>query len=139
MQEALCICLLNVDVFPRNISHVTQIQQEREELYKAQSIQIVQQKVDTKIELLERRMKSITDSLERKQAQLCSVLSAPNMDQTALAGVAGEVEVPSHHLLLQLLGVIVQSFVLLMHKLLKGRILMKQKIFFLLTEKSGRQ
>lgn len=95
LQKALCTCLLNVDVFPRNISHVTQIQQEREELYKAQSIQIVQQKVDTKIELLERRMKSITDSLERKQAQLCSVLSAPNMDQTALAGVAGEIEVPS--------------------------------------------
>lgn len=109
---------------------MTQIQQEREELYKAQSIQIVQQKVDTKIELLERRMKSITDSLEKKQAQLCSVLSAPNMDQTALAGVASEIEVP-------LLSS--SSFVFLMHKLLKGRIMMKKKMLFLLTEKCGRQ
>lgn len=81
--------------FPLIFSHVLQIQQEREELYKAQSIQVVQQKVDAKIELLEQKMKSITDSLERKQTQLCSVLSAPNMDQTALAGVASEIEVSS--------------------------------------------
>lgn len=90
------ICFLDVGVFPSYIiSHELQIQQEREELYKAQTIQVVQQKVDTKIELLEKRLKSITDSLERKHAQLCSVLSAPNMDQTALAGVASEIEVSS--------------------------------------------
>lgn len=90
----MCTCLLNVDIFPPNALRVTQIQQEREELYKAQSIQMVQQRVDAKIEMLERKMKSITESLERTQAQLCSVLSAPNMDQTALAGVANEIEVP---------------------------------------------
>lgn len=91
----MCTCLFNVDIiFPPHAFRATQIQQEREELYKAQSIQMVQQRVDAKIEILERKMKSITESLERTQAQLCSVLSAPNMDQTALAGVANEIEVP---------------------------------------------
>lgn len=96
-KKVLRVCFFfDVGVFPSYIiSHELQIQQEREELYKAQTIQVVQQKVDTKIELLEKRLKSITDSLERKHVQLCSVLSAPNMDQTALAGVASEIEVSS--------------------------------------------
>lgn len=74
---------------------VTQLQLERDELYKSfsQRIQKVQHKGDVKNELLERKVKALTDSLEEMQAQLCSVLSASNMDQTALDGITNKIEV----------------------------------------------
>lgn len=75
--------------------HVTQLQLERDELYKTltQNIQKVQHEGDVKLALLERRLKALVESLEKTQAQLCSVLSASNVDQTALAGVTNNVEV----------------------------------------------
>uniref|UniRef100_A0A3Q3XEW0 Dynein regulatory complex subunit 4 n=1 Tax=Mola mola TaxID=94237 RepID=A0A3Q3XEW0_MOLML len=71
------------------------LQLERDELYKSfsQRIQKVQHKGDVKNELLERKVKALTDSLEEMQAQLCSVLSASNMDQTALDGITNRIEV----------------------------------------------
>uniref|UniRef100_A0A3Q4BLT0 Dynein regulatory complex subunit 4 n=1 Tax=Mola mola TaxID=94237 RepID=A0A3Q4BLT0_MOLML len=73
----------------------TELQLERDELYKSfsQRIQKVQHKGDVKNELLERKVKALTDSLEEMQAQLCSVLSASNMDQTALDGITNRIEV----------------------------------------------
>lgn len=71
------------------------MQLERDELYKAftQNIQRVQEKGGMKTVLLEKKLKALTDSLEETQAQLSSVLSAPNMDQTALSGVTHQIEV----------------------------------------------
>lgn len=78
--------------------HVTQLQLERDELYKTftQNIQNVQHKAGMRSVLLERKLKALTDSLEKTQAQLCSVLSASNMDQTALGGVTNKIEVLLH-------------------------------------------
>ncbi len=72
-----------------------QLQLERDELYKTipQNIQQVQQKADMKSDVLENKLKALTESLETTQAQLCSVLSASNMDQTALTGVTNKIEV----------------------------------------------
>lgn len=87
---SICFCVCTCSCV-----HVTQLQLERDELYKTftQSIQKVQHKGDVKIVLLERELKALTDSLEKTQAQLCSVLSASNMDQTALGGVTNKIEV----------------------------------------------
>nr|XP_019959406.1 PREDICTED: growth arrest-specific protein 8-like isoform X1 [Paralichthys olivaceus] len=62
------------------------LQLERDELNKthSQSIQKVQHKADLKNMQLETKLKALTDSLEKTNAQLYSVVSAPNMDQTAL-------------------------------------------------------
>nr|XP_046241703.1 dynein regulatory complex subunit 4-like [Scatophagus argus] len=70
------------------------LQMERDELYKtfAQNIQKVQHKAGVKIGLLERKLKALTDGVEKTQAQLSSVLSASNMDQTALRGVTNKIE-----------------------------------------------
>lgn len=75
--------------------HVTQLQLERDELYKAftQNIHKLQHKAGLKGVLLERKLKALIDSLEKTQAQLDSVLSASNMDQTALVGVTKKIEV----------------------------------------------
>ncbi|XP_070822846.1 dynein regulatory complex subunit 4 [Chaetodon trifascialis] len=72
----------------------SKLQLERDELYKTftQNIQNVQHKADMRSELLERKLKALTDSLEKTQAQLCAVLSASNIDQTALGGVTNKVK-----------------------------------------------
>ncbi|XP_042267341.1 dynein regulatory complex subunit 4-like [Thunnus maccoyii] len=71
-----------------------ELQQERDELYKTftQNVEKVQHNAGLKITRLEKRMKAMTDSLEKTQAQLSSVLSAPNMDQTALGGVTNRIK-----------------------------------------------
>ncbi|KAJ3593661.1 hypothetical protein NHX12_005995 [Muraenolepis orangiensis] len=56
------------------------------------AIQEVQQKSGFKNLLLERKLDTLTDSLEKKEAQLNEVLSASNMDQTALGIVTRKVE-----------------------------------------------
>ncbi|KAJ3614700.1 hypothetical protein NHX12_018271 [Muraenolepis orangiensis] len=56
------------------------------------AIQEVQQKSGFKNLLLERKLDTLTDSLEKKEAQLNEVLSATNMDQTALGIVTRKVE-----------------------------------------------
>ena len=74
---------------------IWQIQTERDELYNkfTQAIQEVQQKSGFKNVLLERKLDALTDNLEKKEAQLNEVLSASNMDQTALGVVTRKVEV----------------------------------------------
>ncbi|KAM3877230.1 dynein regulatory complex subunit 4 [Diretmus argenteus] len=72
----------------------SKVQMERDELYKkfAQAIQEVQQKSGFKNLLLERKLGTLTDTLEKKEAQLYAVLSASNMDQAALGGVTHKFE-----------------------------------------------
>ncbi|XP_070688286.1 dynein regulatory complex subunit 4-like [Pempheris klunzingeri] len=71
-----------------------ELQVERDELYKTftENIQKVQHKTGVKSAQLERKLKAQTDSLEKTQALLHSVLSASNMDQTALEGVTNKIE-----------------------------------------------
>nr|XP_020516099.1 dynein regulatory complex subunit 4-like [Labrus bergylta] len=61
------------------------VQQERDELLKKQTAAIldVQQLCGLKEMLLERKLAALTETLETKEAQLCAVLSASNIDQTA--------------------------------------------------------
>ncbi|XP_037304017.2 dynein regulatory complex subunit 4 [Pungitius pungitius] len=70
------------------------LQLEINELYKTstQNIQQAQQKADRKSMQLEGKLKDLTDGLEETQAQLLSVFSASNMDQTALHGVTNTIE-----------------------------------------------
>ncbi|KAM6949845.1 dynein regulatory complex subunit 4-like [Lycodopsis pacificus] len=70
------------------------LQLERDELYKTftQNIQRVQHGADWKSMQLEKKLKGLTDGLEKTQAQLLSVLSASNMDRTALDGVSNTIE-----------------------------------------------
>ncbi|TDH17068.1 hypothetical protein EPR50_G00005090 [Perca flavescens] len=72
----------------------SKLQLERDELYTTftQNIQKVQHKAGLKSTLLERKVKDLTDVLEKTQAQLFSVLSALNMDQTALDGITNKIE-----------------------------------------------
>ncbi|XP_060882281.1 dynein regulatory complex subunit 4-like isoform X2 [Labrus mixtus] len=60
------------------------VQQERDELLKKQTAAIldVQQLCGLKEMLLERKLAALTETLETKEAQLCAVLSASNIDQT---------------------------------------------------------
>ncbi|KAF7657095.1 hypothetical protein LDENG_00032100 [Lucifuga dentata] len=73
---------------------LSEIQLERDELYKTftQNIQKVQQQADLKNVLLEDKLEALTDALTKKEAQLHSVISASNMDQTALFGVTNKLE-----------------------------------------------
>lgn len=75
--------------------HVIQLRLETNELYETstQNIEQVQQKADRKSMQLEGKLKDMTDGLEATQAQLLSVLSACNMDRTALHGATNTIEV----------------------------------------------
>ncbi|KAM3596061.1 uncharacterized protein V6R79_007671 [Siganus canaliculatus] len=77
---------------------LSKIQLERDELYQSATltVQTVQQKADERNDLLEQKLETLRASVEEKQAQLCSVLSASNMDQTALAGIAKKTEEELH-------------------------------------------
>ncbi|KAM4537126.1 dynein regulatory complex subunit 4-like isoform 2-T2 [Odontesthes bonariensis] len=70
------------------------LQLNRDELYKsfAADIESSQCKADVGNVMLEKKLQALTDSLEKKQAQLHSVLSASNMDHTALSGVTSKAE-----------------------------------------------
>ncbi|XP_028261457.1 dynein regulatory complex subunit 4-like [Parambassis ranga] len=52
----------------------------------AQSVQELQHQADVKEELLKKKLQSVKESVEKTHAQLSSVLSASNMDHTALTG-----------------------------------------------------
>nr|XP_020463625.1 growth arrest-specific protein 8-like isoform X2 [Monopterus albus] len=71
----------------------SKLQLERDELYNTytENIQKVQDKAGLKSMQLEKKLGALTGSLEKTQAQLCSVLSASNMDQTALSGLTSKV------------------------------------------------
>lgn len=72
----------------------TQLEAERDELYDrfVKTIFEVQQKSGFKNLLLERKLGSVSDQLEKKEAQLNEVLSASNLDPTALAVVSKKLE-----------------------------------------------
>lgn len=76
-------------------SAVRQVQQERDELLKKQTEAIldVQQKSGLKELLLERKLAALTETLEKKEAQLCAALSASNIDQTAGSCAENKLEV----------------------------------------------
>lgn len=69
-------------------------QNERDELYRKfiKAIQEVQQKANFKNLLLEKKLGALADTLEKKEAQLNEVLSASNLDPTALTVVTRKLE-----------------------------------------------
>ncbi|KAI0217609.1 Dynein regulatory complex subunit 4 [Lamellibrachia satsuma] len=70
------------------------VQEERDELYKkfVKAIHEVQQKSNFKNLLLEKKLSALADTLEKKEAQLNEVLSASNLDPTALTVVTRKLE-----------------------------------------------
>lgn len=71
------------------------MQSERDELYAkfVKAIHEVQQKSSFKNLLLEKKLGALSDTLEKKEAQLNEVLSASNLDPTALTVVTRKLEV----------------------------------------------
>ncbi|XP_074644893.1 dynein regulatory complex subunit 4-like [Tubulanus polymorphus] len=69
-------------------------QLERDELYRkyVKAIHEVQQKSNFKNLLLEKKLNALADTLEKKEAQLNEVLSASNLDPTALTVVTRKLE-----------------------------------------------
>lgn len=72
----------------------SQTQRERDELYGkfVKAIHEVQQKSNFKNLLLEKKLTALADTLEKKEAQLNEVLSASNLDPTALTVVTRKLE-----------------------------------------------
>lgn len=70
------------------------VQFERDELYQrfVKAIHEVQQKSNFKNLLLEKKLGALADTLEKKEAQLNEVLSASNLDPTALTVVTRKLE-----------------------------------------------
>ncbi|KAM9363808.1 dynein regulatory complex subunit 4-like [Symphorus nematophorus] len=70
------------------------VQQERDELLKRQTEAIldVQQKIGVKELLLERKLEALTETLEKKEAQLCATISAVNVRQPAGSSAADRLE-----------------------------------------------
>lgn len=70
------------------------MQAERDELYQrfVKAIHEVQQKSNLKNLLLEKKLTALADTLEKKEAQLNEVLSASNLDPTALSVVTRKLE-----------------------------------------------
>lgn len=56
----------------------------------------MQQKSGLKELLLERKLAALTETLEKKEAQLCAALSASYVDQTAGSSAANRLEVTFH-------------------------------------------
>lgn len=80
-----------------------QVQQERDELLRrqAEAILDVQQKSGLKELLLERKLAALTETLERKEAQLCGALSACRLDPAAGSSSANKLQVVLCDLLCQ--------------------------------------
>ncbi|XP_031732469.1 dynein regulatory complex subunit 4-like isoform X2 [Anarrhichthys ocellatus] len=70
------------------------VQQERDELLKKQTEVIldIRQKSGLKQLLLERKLAALTETVEKKEAQLCAALSASNIDQTAGSRAANKLQ-----------------------------------------------
>ncbi|KAM6987382.1 dynein regulatory complex subunit 4-like [Tautogolabrus adspersus] len=70
------------------------VQQECDEVRKKQTVAIldVQQQCGLKEMMLERKAAAVTETLEKKEAQLCAVISASNIDQTAASSAAKKLE-----------------------------------------------
>lgn len=71
-----------------------ELEKERDELYNnfVKTIYDVQQKSGFKNLLLEKKLGALSEQLEKKEAQLNEVLSASNLDPTALAVVTKKLE-----------------------------------------------
>ena len=71
------------------------MEEERDDLYQkfVKAIHEVQQKSNFKNLLLEKKLAALADTLEKKEAQLNEVLSASNLDPTALTVVTRKLEV----------------------------------------------
>lgn len=72
-----------------------QLQLERDELRKAftEIVEKAQYNGDIENMAVEKKLQALTESLEETEAQLSAVLSASNMDQTALSRVIKKTEV----------------------------------------------
>ncbi|KAF7211898.1 dynein regulatory complex subunit 4 [Nothobranchius furzeri] len=72
----------------------SELQLERDELSKSvpQRIQSVQDETEDVIRQLESKLQTLADRLEKTQAQLDAVLSAPNLDHTALTEVMNKAQ-----------------------------------------------
>ncbi|MCI4379506.1 hypothetical protein PGIGA_G00229170 [Pangasianodon gigas] len=72
----------------------SKVQQERDELYQkfTKAILEVQQKSGFKNLLLERKLEALTDTLEKKEAQLNEVLAASNLEPSALNVITRKLE-----------------------------------------------
>ncbi|XP_069578141.1 dynein regulatory complex subunit 4-like [Brachyistius frenatus] len=70
------------------------VERERDELLKKQmeAILDVQQRSSLKEALLERKLTALTETLEKKEVQLCAVLSASNVDPTTGSSAANKLE-----------------------------------------------
>jgi len=75
-----------------------QIQAERDELYAkfVKAIHEVQQKSNFKNLMLEKKLHNLAETLEKKEAQLNEVLSASNLDPSALSIVTRKLEVKTN-------------------------------------------
>ncbi|XP_044058483.1 dynein regulatory complex subunit 4-like [Siniperca chuatsi] len=73
---------------------ISKVQLDRDNLHKTftENIQKVQLKADSNIMRLEKKLKDLTDNVKKTQAQFSSVLSASNVDQSALGGVINKME-----------------------------------------------
>lgn len=71
------------------------MQQERDDLLKKQrdAIMDVQQRSELRAMMLERKLAALTETLEKKEAQLCAALLASSADPTAAASAASRLEV----------------------------------------------
>ncbi|XP_077060481.1 dynein regulatory complex subunit 4 isoform X3 [Siphateles boraxobius] len=76
------------------VQRFTKVQSERDELYRkfTKAILEVQQKSGFKNLLLERKLSTLNDTLEKKEAQLSEVLSVSNLDPTTLGVVTHKLE-----------------------------------------------
>jgi hypothetical protein len=92
-EKVLSICQWPIPAISHSL--IQQIQKERDELYTRfiKAIQEVQQKSNFKNLLLEKKLSALADTLEKKEAQLNEVLSASNLDPTALTVVTRKLEV----------------------------------------------
>lgn len=74
---------------------VMQLQLDRDEQHKAftQTIQMAQCHKEEKIEMLEKRLKTLTDNVKKMQTQLDAFLSASNIDRSALYEVTIQFQV----------------------------------------------
>lgn len=72
-----------------------QVQAERDELYQkfTKAINEVQQKTGFKNLLLERKLKGLLSLLEQKEVELSEVITASNLDPSALSLVSHKLEV----------------------------------------------
>ncbi|XP_041844726.1 dynein regulatory complex subunit 4 [Melanotaenia boesemani] len=73
----------------------SELQLEKDKLYKSynQKIEKMHHEANLECVALEKKHQALTDSLEKIQSQLDAVLSAPNVDHTALRGIINKVEV----------------------------------------------